>query len=272
MAAVFEGLQTGSGTGTLTITKPTGLAVGDVLVASIFGTGGGDVSTPSGWTSIITVDTDYDVSRARCFIKTADSSDVAASNFSFSNSFGGLCYGFLSRLSGAAYDKITTYNRSNSSTSSVSYAGVTPAYADSLYLIVSAFANGSSSSPYFSNYAMATSNPTWTEQAEYDNGGGYASSIASATRNASTATGNISLNISGLNANSDVYSYLLVFLPTANVATTPSTVDLVSTIPPTLFPMSITSSVPAVTVVQENGIWTNDTQTATPTWVNDTQS
>lgn len=272
MAAVFEGVQSASGIGTLTITKPTGLAVGDILVASVFGGGGGDVSTPSGWTSLITVDTDYDVYRARCFTKTADASDVAAANFAFSNSYGGFCYGFLSRLSGAAYDKITTYNRSNSATSSVSYTGVTPAYADSLFIIVSAFGNGGGSSPYFSSYAMATSNPTWTEQVEYDNGGGFASSIASSTRSASTATGNISLSISGLGANSDVYSYLLVFLPTANVATTPTTVDLVSTIPPTLFPISITSAVPAVTVVQENGIWTNDTQTATPTWVNDTQS
>lgn len=272
MAAVFEGLQTGSGKGTLTITKPTGLAVGDVLVASIFGTGGGDVSTPSGWTSIITVNTDYDVARARCFIKTADSSDVAASNFAFSNSFGTRCFGFLSRLSGVAYDQITTYNRSDSSTSSVSYTGVTPTYADSLYMIVSAFTTGGTTSPYFSGYAMATNNPTWTEQAEYDNGGGNAASIASAVRSSSSATGDISLSISGLNGSSDVYSYLIVFLPAINASSTPATIDLVSTIPPTLFPITITSSVPAVTVAQDNGIWTNDTQTATPTWVNDTQS
>ncbi len=272
MAAVFEGLQSASGTGTLTITKPTGLAVGDTLVASIFGRGGGDVSTPSGWTSLITVDTDYDVARARCFIKIAESSDVAAANFSFSNSFGSLCFGTLSRLSGSSFDQIVTYNRSNSSTSSVSYSGLTPAYADSLYLIVSAFTTGGTSSPYFSSYAMVTSNPTWTERTEYDTGGGDAMSIASANRSATTATGNISLNISGLTGSSDVYSYMLIFLPNVSASSTPATVDLVSTIPPTLFPISITSAVPAVTVVQENGIWTNDTQTATPTWVNDTQS
>lgn len=272
MAAVFEGLQSGSGIGTLTITKPTGLAVGNILVASIFGSGGGDVSTPSGWTSLITVNTDYDVSRARCFIKTADASDVAASNFSFSNTFGGLCYGILSRLSGASFDQIVTYNRSNSSTSSVSYSGLTPNYADSLYLIVSAFANGGSSSPYFSSYAMATSNPTWTEQTEYDNGGGYASSLASANRNATTATGNISLNISGLNGSSDVYSYLLVFLPNVSASATPATLDLVSTIPPTLFPIQLTATLNAPTQTASNGIWTNDNPSATPTWVNDTQS
>jgi len=144
MAAVFEGVQSASGIGTLTITKPTGLAVGNMLVASIFGRGGGDVSTPSGWTSLITVNTDYDAARARCFIKIADSTDVAASNFSFSNSFGTLCYGTLSRLSGASYDQIVTYNRSNSSSSSVSYTGLTPNYADSLYMIVSAFTTGAS--------------------------------------------------------------------------------------------------------------------------------
>lgn len=75
-----------SATSPLVITKPTGLAVGDLLVATLAVSSGAAsgspvIDTPAGWTSATSVTGGGN--GARIVYKIADSSDVAASNFSF---------------------------------------------------------------------------------------------------------------------------------------------------------------------------------------------
>ncbi len=91
-AITLRGYQTNTTTNTtLTITKPTGLAVGDVMIAQIMQSGNNNVSSigdasSTGWTQIAgsninAVNRNY--SRATLLYKIATSSDVAATNFSF---------------------------------------------------------------------------------------------------------------------------------------------------------------------------------------------
>lgn len=77
---------TGTAVSSLTITKPSGLAVGDLLVAIIATSASGTVrthTTPAGWT-VIQKDGTSAAFRPVAYYKVADSSDVAASNFTFS--------------------------------------------------------------------------------------------------------------------------------------------------------------------------------------------
>lgn len=69
---------------TLQITKPTGLAVGHVMVALIT-KNNESVSGPSGWTSIMAIDNGTNFGDA-WFYKVANSTDVAATNFTFTKS------------------------------------------------------------------------------------------------------------------------------------------------------------------------------------------
>ena len=91
----------------LVITKPTGLAAGDLLVF-IGGTASGlSYNTPSGWTSQVASDTAN--GNIQVLSKVADSSDAAASNFTFniSGTFSQGC-GSLHRVSGASTNAPTS--------------------------------------------------------------------------------------------------------------------------------------------------------------------
>lgn len=91
--------QTGQNGGT--IAKPSGLTVGDVMLAITCGTGG--ISVPSGWTHIWQEGSSY--GQANVCAKVADASDVAASSFNF-NGQGGIIY----RLTEADINKIRVDN------------------------------------------------------------------------------------------------------------------------------------------------------------------
>ena len=89
---------------TLTLTKPTGLASGDLMVAFI-ATQDGDPSTTfskTGWTAAATPDSGT-ASRTTVLYREADSGDAAASDFEFTSSgTSTTCGGFIYRITGAA--------------------------------------------------------------------------------------------------------------------------------------------------------------------------
>ena len=83
MAIVIESVSTNStwNSGSTTITKPSGLAVGDLMVG-VIGTnqGTGAITRPSGWTTIVELQRDigdYDGTNGS-YYKVAEASDVAA--------------------------------------------------------------------------------------------------------------------------------------------------------------------------------------------------
>ena len=153
----------------LTITKPTGLAVGDLLVAFITAIAGGafPIDTPAGWTMTL-YDSNSSTRKFGVFTKVADSSDVAAANFTFTTSGGASAMvGVLVRCSGVASGSEITASEFDETftTSSPSFTGAsTPATTDSLVLMaMTGWDNGGLIT--VSGYA-STPSKTWTELAD----------------------------------------------------------------------------------------------------------
>lgn len=253
----------------IVITKPTSLAVGDMMIAQL--TGGNQYSTPSGWTSIGFLFAD--TALMDVFAKVADSADVAATNFTFSSGVSNQKSGSIYRITGAAQDVAFIQSSSNTRTDSVTATytvstGITPTYADSLLMMLVAKNQGGAASS-FGTYAIATSNPSWTEQVDVNDGGTEVRACATAIRPEITATGNATVVITGLDASTDAVSWFLVIPPKLDVSVSPTVVVLTSTVPLVLIITSIalTGTVLAPSLILENGKWTNTAKNSS-TWLN----
>lgn len=171
MAVVIESSQSASAaaTNTVTVTKPTGLAVNDLLVAFVYAhddTGGPAIATPSGWTAgpgDADVMSASDVHEYRILYKMADSGDVAASNFSFTaGSTVDYIDAAIIRVSGIRTDTqlggsdTDTLDDTDNPTYTVSLA---PAQNNILYCAMFT----SFSAPYTAtDVVLNGTNPTWT--------------------------------------------------------------------------------------------------------------
>lgn len=200
-------------------TKPTGLAVGDMMIAILtYDTNSNDDPTAEdGWTLLYLNETGI---RNACFYKIADSDDVSASNFTFSYPFNPTgSGGSLMRWSGVGSITAGSQTRINSSTSTPTFTtGVTPLAADS-YLIFIYF---SSYTHTVSSYAITTDNPSWTEITDISEATpDMTMAIAYASRPETTATGNFTCTTS--TTHNDHFGRLLVLLPQTNVSIAGST-------------------------------------------------
>ena len=265
------------------ISKPSGLAVGDLMIAYINGKGNSYVApstVPTGFTLIRHQDygfgTTNDVST---YYKIADSSDVAASTFTWGSTVtgGGTIGGSLLRITGAlsTIDQSTSNNAGN--TSSPAIGPLTPTYPNSL-LLFGVCTHAISGSVAVGSYAIATDNPTWTEQVDTQSGV-LAHAIASAVRPESTATGNWSASISG----GGIYYVglsTMIISAIVDATVTPDPVAVTITIPTPTVQQGQTVSASAVSVtitvptpsVSKNPTWSNGAKTSAPTWVNEDKS
>ncbi len=213
MSVTFQSVQTNAwATGTSSVvTKPTSLAVGDLMIARAVyrnGDGGGVINLPTGFTGIGTQDDgilDSDQLHSKLGYKVADSGDVAASNFTFNTTLGDTVINQCSviRITGAspvaASFKYNGGSTDNSATPSIA-AGVTPTdYGNGSLLLQFWFGRSNVSS--VSTYAIATSNPTWTEGYDLADSTTRVSSMAYGSRSQVTATGSVSA--AGGNATTD---------------------------------------------------------------------
>lgn len=196
-APVLQSTQTAgtspSSNGALSVTKPTSLAVGDLMIAyAVTGTNF-EPAFPSGFTSLGQLGYLTGVQNtAEVAYKVADSSDAAASDFSFTAGTAS-----ISRITGATagggikYAGAVTTNNTTGT-----FSGLTPSdYGDDT-LLMQFWSVQSGSSVNIANYAIATSNPTWTQTYEISPGTESAA-VASATRPEVTATGNATANGAG---------------------------------------------------------------------------
>ena len=152
------------------LTKPTGLAVGDLMIAtgvtSDDSTTTYSFNTPTGWTAIASKSHSSAAQRRQwigSFWKIADSADVAASAFSFTATgtarvLGMSCY----RISGA--HPTTPIENSATGTTGVgtTFSGTatfTPTYTNSLFLMFSLVEQGTT----ISGYSISPNDITWTE-------------------------------------------------------------------------------------------------------------
>lgn len=232
MAVAVQSVSSnGTGATSLVITKPSGLAVGDLMIATVgYGTSGAGaqtISPPSGsWAAVVEPEADDGGANTRTklsiFKKIADSADVAASNFTFTCSLA--IRGGIYRIDGhSPSTPVETFNSFgviNDATPVTGAATVTPTRANSL-LIFSVNTFGSTDN---SSYSVATSNPSWTE--DYELSG---LSSAHATRTETTATGDATFAHNGT-ASTDSCVAIIVINPTIDVTVSPSTVTGISTV------------------------------------------
>lgn len=220
---------------TVVITKPSGLAVGDLMMAFIAHDNTKAVTPASGFSAA------GDGPQGNAgggnkispFYKVADSGDVAASNFTFtaaaSNTF---IAGGILRITGFdtsqnfADTSISNFGTVTDSNAPVFTATITPTRTDSL-IILGAYRVTGTGAVQISNYAMVTDNPTWTEQWDLYDGASFEKNfgLATAIRPQTTATGNFS--VSGGSGVSDWIGY--AFFITRNTIFTASLSDTVST-------------------------------------------
>lgn len=188
----------GSGTSlSINIPKPVSLAVGDLMIAQVSAfSGSGSLVLPAGWTLIHPIRTQSSLGVLNCW-KTADASDVAASTFTFSLT--GASNGSIA-LFGAIHRYINAHPtapinaesdaNANSPTVTLTTGTITPAQPSLLLLLLTY--NRSSGGTTASSYAVATSNPSWTERLD-DNSSVFSDNLglamADGSRSAVTATG-----------------------------------------------------------------------------------
>lgn len=208
MAVVFESIASAavnaSSSNNITINKPTGLAVGDLMIAIVGGPNDYSVNTKSGWTGLTQAQSvEGNQLTAKAQWKIADAADVAASTFVFSTNTGSGLTGCILRFSGhnpsaPINAENAVHNNTNTTTPSIA-CGITPAVANCMILASIWQAEGSTTTA--SGYAVATDSPTLTER--LDQAGtvagtsrGMSMHVATGERAATSATGNLSATMS----------------------------------------------------------------------------
>lgn len=276
MAVTYESISSFSNTnanGSLPITKPTGLVVGDRMIAGIVASRDGasisDIAAPTGWEIIDTIYHNTD-NKGAYFTKIADADDVAATNFTFTSlgiNNADDMIGSILRISDAPI--IVNTAKGTGTGESLSFSGFTPERPNCLLvLFVQIF--DTSSSPSASAYAIANDNPTWTERGDTnlnnDTDSGLA--VATALRPEQTETGNVSASFDGFDVN-HWGALLIAIAPQVNG----SVVDVAETLyvvnQPLVFEEYLTINDPDVaTVSVDLPDWSNTNKPITPNYTN----
>ncbi len=227
--STYQSVQSASSEDTsVVVTKPTSLAVGDLMVAGIWadsdGSGTLSLTTPSGWTLEESVSLASSATRLAIFTKVADSSDVAASNFTFASSGDGTYHmiGHIVRVTSWGLYSDSS-NGSSTSSTTATVTGFTPSRASSLLIGFSGVSDTSQQNT--SSWALTTNNPTWTERADTtfnDATRDSALAIYTATRTEVTATGDITVTVSG-NVSNRVGAAIIAISAQVNGSITPTT-------------------------------------------------
>ena len=273
MAVAFETIQTAtSDSPGLTLTKPTGLTVGDLLVAGITISGFSSpvITAPAGWTTTNTKTLNDGDARTSIFQKVAESSDVAASDFSFTataNTSAPTVAGFMTRISGFGIQ--SGFVTAAGSGTTLSTGAMTPTRINNLMLIITASASAADlTPPTSSGYQIVSNNPTWTERADVGIGSNsYMATIAVATasRPEITSTGAASFTLS---ESKNLSVSLLSLGSVVSGSITPETkvnIYALNPIPKTGLDIIVTEP---DEVISNPAIWVNDTKPST-TWINE---
>ncbi len=259
---------------TCVITKPTGLAAGDLMIAMVGGllNTAADYTAPGGWTVSQGATTGGE--SCRIFYKVADSGDAAATNFTFSGSGSEYIGGAMIRVTGQSGD-VSIFSQQQSNDNNFASADLTPNAADSLLLFFG-FTTGSATG--LSSYACAVSNPTWTEEFDFGSTApatDLAFSLGYAVRAAATATGDFTAGNSGT-----TIGFFMSLSPLLNVTASPSVITTTVTIeaPSVSAGASITTTVVTTTVTVQSptvttgeGMWTNQDKSSS-SWTNQNKS
>lgn len=256
--------------GAINITKPTGLAVGDVLFAFLFCQNTNTLPTPSGWSVVRNSTADFGPSDSNgaIFYKVADSGDVAASDFSFDVSDGtGSIGGTLVRVSGM--DTSTVFEQVNTAANAGEVSpwnftvSVTPSIEDS---IIFAFC-GLNYSTTMSGYS-STGSPTWTELTQLTGVVGNQFSVAYAPYPSTTEITNFQFDTGSAGAGTRAQVILFVARTRVDSAGTNALLD----VSPTIFSQAGSAGTTGTNALHTASpeIFTQTGQATAPTqWVNE---
>jgi len=261
-------------TASTTITKPTGLTVGDLMVAVIaknndqYG-----IVAPVGWTLLYTDEPSHTDSTS--FYKVADSGDVAGSNFIFTTTSHKLA-GVVYRFSEASTNPniLTAVSRQTQS-STISVTPEVPTSVVIVYFI--AGDNGGRTSSVTST--SITGSPTFTERIDSQDTSGLDVSftVSDAVIASEAEITNMTVNLASPSLD-DYYVRMLVIGGTVDGSTTTELLP----VSPTFFEPTATSGVvtgagfrevsptffdPTDNVVNKP-VWTEETKPSAPVWTN----
>lgn len=261
-----------------------------MLLHYTFDDASGTMSDESGWTHEIANASVSANTKMGVMWKVADSGDAAASNFTFDFSESVASAGAIYRITNFVPSDLLNESSqtSTNATPPLSFAtGVTPLTTEHLLLLL--LSGGSianlATELGASGYAVATSNPSWTEHYDIARGAGGGSNHgmagASAERSTASATGAFSISTvtNNTDGTSDYRGVLIAigtptsaagtaalhqtdptfFAPTASAGTA-GTADLHETEPDFFAPTSRAT---------ENTVWSNETKPST-NWTNET--
>ena len=176
---------------TITVSKPTGTVDDDLLITAIYYEDRTISTSPSGW--ILLQNSAFANSGLAVYYKIASSEGASWDWVLDSNAnAGAICL----RIDGYAPSlKISTsaVGTSVDDPTPTLVNSVTPTYANAL--LVFFVGVGDITTSGVSAYAIATDNPSWTEQADLSGGGLDTLAVATANRTQTTATGNSSCTI-----------------------------------------------------------------------------
>lgn len=265
------------------ITKPTGLAAGDLMIAHIGKRASGGsptIDTLSGWTSLENAANGN--IRVHVQYKIASAGDASATDFTFTGGGSGTVHtgGTIYRITGQA--TVTVIDASAdlttwTGTSANLAIGVTPSRASDLLLILTGSGEGNSGQPNTTTYAIATSNPSWTE--DYDTsidvgGSAYICNLtgAHATRPEVTATGNVSFAVSP--SRTDGLATIIAIGNTVSATTTLDVATVTSSAPNPSFTGGATATLDVATLAASapdfsqsgQAPWSSQQKGAAPTW------
>lgn len=172
MAFAVASVGTSGGYGTSAIiTKPTGLAVGELMIALIESNAGvtPTINTLAGWTLVATRSrTNGSVSMQ---YKIADAGDVAASNFTFTDTSGSRVGGAILRVTGntptGSLDTSDNDFNNAASSATISFTTtVSPTYNGSLLVAVFGASGGGGGIGSIGSYVASDGSLSWTEAFE----------------------------------------------------------------------------------------------------------
>lgn len=275
----------------VTVTKPTSLATGDMMIAFCSErNSGGNFSTPSGWTAVGSHTASFDV-RVAVFAKVAESGDAAASNFTFAYTGSNTkLEAVLYRVTGTFAGTANIYALAAAGgTEAVSdtfrvATGITPSAANSLLIMYVHILCDDSDSNAISAYALQTDTPTWTERHDFQDAGGTNVArigTATATRAETTATGYFQAAVSTGNiSEAGCVGVLLTVSDTANATHNATVIDsALSILSPTVTAgaqatvsgaVDMTTSVqaPTATGSENDVLWQNEEKPGTSSFTN----
>lgn len=182
------------GTGTsISINKPSGLAVDDLLVGHILITDSSapTITPPSGFTTDVQTGAGGS-SRTMICHKIATSADVAASSFTWTSDVAGEWAGGLSRITGHdATTPVENISNASGTGATATVGGLTPVITNNMVCLFLSN-QGIPGSSGWGNYSIVTSAPTFTENYDYGftTGSERRVAFASGIREQVTATGN----------------------------------------------------------------------------------